>query len=175
MVTDDVVIVGRIGAAYGVRGWVHVNSFTEPPENLLTYSPWLIAKGVEWKPVQPVVVKPHGRGFVAQFAEVNNREQAQALNATDLGIYRDALPNLDGEDEYYWRDLIGLEVVGSDGRSLGTVSYLLETPAHDVLVIRGSVSDVSVGGPEDEEVLIPFTARFIRSVNILAGRLEVDW
>ena len=167
--TDDVVIVGRIGAAYGVRGWVHIDSFTEPPENLLSYAPWLIAQGARWKPFTPVVVKPHGRGFVAQFAEVDNREQAHALRATELAVHRDALPGLD-DDEFYWRDLVGLEVVNADGRHLGVVSYLLETGAHDVLVIHGGK-----GEADDTEVLIPFTAQFIRSVNIVAGRLEVDW
>ncbi len=167
VITEDVVIVGRIGGAYGVRGWVHVNSYTEPPENLLSYSPWLITKGADWKPFKPVVVKPHGRGFVARFAEINNREQAQALSATDLGIYRDALPGLDDDDEFYWRDLIGLKVVNGDGRNLGSVSHLLETGAHDVLVI--------VDGESGAEVLIPFTAQFVRSVDLATGRLEVDW
>ena len=172
VITEDVVIVGRIGGAYGVRGWVHVNSFTEPPENLLNYSPWLIAKGTDWKPFKPIVVKPHGRGFVAQFAEINNREQAQALCATDLGIARDALPGLDDEHEFYWRDLIGLKVVNADGRNLGSVSYLLETGPHDVLVILdGERGD----GESGAEVLIPFTAQFVHSVDIVARRLEVDW
>ena len=165
----DVVIVGRIGGAYGVRGWVHVSSFTEPPENLLNYSPWLIAEGATWEPFTPVVVKPHGQGFVAQFAEVDNREMAQALSARDLGTYRKAFPDLD-DDEFYWRDLVGLRVVNADGSHLGTVSHLLETGAHDVLVIHGGVSSEG-----ETDVLIPFTARFVQSVDLKAGRLEVDW
>ncbi|MCZ6618632.1 MAG: ribosome maturation factor RimM [Gammaproteobacteria bacterium] len=170
MATDDVVIVGRIGGAFGVRGWVHINSFTEPPENILGYSPWLIARGSQWEPLRPVVVKPHGQGFIARFEEVGNREQAQALSAIDLGIYRDTLPALDDDDEYYWRDLVGLDVVNVDGSDLGKVSYLLETGAHDVLVIHGGTS-----ARGNAETLIPFSARFVRSVDIHAGRLEVDW
>ncbi len=169
-ITRDVVIVGRIGAAYGVRGWLHVSSFTEPPENLLSYSPWLINQGAAWKPLEPVVVKTHGRGFVAHFREVDNREQAQALGATDVAIYRDDLPGLDDDDEFYWRDLVGLDVVNVDGSNIGTVSYLLETGAHDVLVIQCLVNEAG-----DTEVLIPFTAQFVQSVDIQAGRLEVDW
>ena len=168
--TEDVVIVGRIGAAYGVRGWVHVSSFTEPPENLLSYSNWLIDQGTAWKPLEPVVVKPHGRGFVAQFLGVDSRELAQALSATDVGIHRDELPGLDDDNEFYWRDLVGLNVVNADGSAIGIVSYLLETGAHDVLVIPSPVDEEG-----DAEVLIPFTAQFVRSVNIQAGRLEVDW
>ncbi len=173
---EDVVIVGRIGGAYGVRGWVHINSFTDPPENLLSYSPWLIAKDDGWQPLEPVIVKPHGQAFVAQFAHIDNRDQAQALNATDLGIHRQILPGLADEDEFYWRDLIGLEVKNTDGQTIGTVSHLFETPAHDVLVVRGTQkTDAGEDNPGIREVLIPFTAQFIMSVDIKATCLIVDW
>ena len=85
-------------------------------------------------------------------------------------MHRDVLPGLDDEDEFYWRDLIGLEVVNVDGCSMGVVSHLLETPAHDVLVIAASPNSDSSG-----EILIPFTAQFVRSVDLSTTRLVVDW
>lgn len=160
----DVVIVGTIGAPYGVRGWVHINSFTQPADNLQRYKPWMACADGRWRVHQPAKVKSHGSGLVASFAGVSDRDAAAALTGTQLGVARDALPEPEA-DEYYWRDLQGLEVFDQTGALLGTVARLMDIGAHVVLVVQGAAG----------ETLIPFVARHVSSVDLAKGRVEVDW
>lgn len=161
----ELVVVGRVGGAYGVGGMVRITSSTVPPENILRYRPWLIGRGDRFVEVEVECVRPHGPGFIARFAGVADREQAQALAGRLLAVPRDALPPLETEREYYWRDLLGLEVVDTAGRSLGHVDHLLETGANDVLVITGG----------EREVLVPFMEQFVLEVDLAGRRIRVDW
>lgn len=157
------VVIGRLGAAYGVGGALRVTSFTEPPENLQRYRPWLLGRGGRFAEVEVAGVRVHGQGFVARIAGVDDREQAQALAGTLIAVPRASLPAL-SEDEYYWRDLIGLRVEDVSGRDYGRVVRLIDTGAHDVLAIGAG-----------EEILIPFTAQFVVEVDLDGGRILVDW
>jgi 16S rRNA processing protein RimM len=108
--------------------------------------------------------RPHGKGVVALLASCADREQAQALAGTEVAVRREQLPAL-AEGEYYWTDLIGLEVVCRDGRSLGRVTGLVETGANDVLVVQG-----------DRERLLPFVpGPVVLAVDLVAGQVRVDW
>ena len=158
------VLVGRIGAAYGIHGWVRVRSFTEPEQNIGRYRPWRLSRGGEVRDVDVVEVKPHGKGLVARLKEVGDRNAAGALTGMDVLVCRDRFdPPADGE--YYWDDLIGLQVSTVDGRALGEVVRLLATGANDVLVVRG-----------DRQRLIPFVpGSAVVSVDLDAGRILVDW
>ncbi|MDH5469430.1 MAG: ribosome maturation factor RimM [Gammaproteobacteria bacterium] len=161
---DDMLVVGRIAAPYGVKGWLRVTAFTELPENLLEYLPWYLHRGGEWREMQPLVGKCHGKGLVVRFADCNDRDAAAALSGTDIAIKRCQLPDTQA-NEYYWRDLIGLQVVTVDNVVLGRVDHLLETGANDVLVVRG-----------DRERLVPFIRDdVIRAVDLAAGEIRVDW
>ena len=161
---DDLLVMGRISAPYGVRGWLRVTAFTETPENLLDYTPWYLDIRGEWRETQPLEGRSHGKGLVIRLPECSDRDAAAALSGTDIAIYRSQLPETDA-NEYYWSDLIGLQVVTMDDRSLGRVDHLLETGANDVLVIRG-----------DRERLVPFIQdEVIHSVDLAAGRIRVDW
>ncbi|MBX3706515.1 MAG: 16S rRNA processing protein RimM [Pseudomonadales bacterium] len=163
--TADPIVVGRIGGAFGVLGWVRVTSFTDPPENLLDYGPWLIEDRGAWRAVSPAAAKPSGTGFVVQLRELASRDQAQALTGRFIAVPRAALPAIDSDTEYYWRDLIGLEVFDRDGRRVGRVDHLLATGAHDVLAIDTDAA----------ELLVPFLARFVPEVDVAGGRLVIDW
>lgn len=161
---DEIVIVGSIGGPYGVKGWVRVNSFTEPPGNLADYGPWLLQNEARWREAHPQSVRAHGSGLVALFPGVDDRNGAAALTGTQLGVRRAMLPDPE-EEEYYWRDLEGLEVVDQRGRRLGWISYLMDTGAHPVVVVEG----------EHGECLIPFVERHVVGVDLANGRLNVDW
>ena len=174
---DDVVIIGHIGGAYGVKGWVHVVSYTDPPENLLEYRPWSLQPSTDqhsdtvqagsWRAIDCAAVKAHGDGFVATFEGVSDRERAQALKGYRIGVDAESLPAID-EDEFYWRDLIGQTVVDQRGEVLGAVERLIETGARDVLVIVG----------QDEarkETLIPFVDQFVTDVDLEKQTIRVDW
>lgn len=163
MQSHDVVIVGRIGRPYGVRGWVRITSYTEPPGNLLAYEPWLIEDRERWRPIRPDTVESHGDGFVAQLAGVTDRSAAAGFAGRRLAVDRATLPRLD-EGEYYWRDLEGLAVWRS-GEMLGSVDHLIDTGAAPVLVVHG----------ESGEILIPFAGEHVVDVSLAEGRIEVNW
>ncbi len=144
---------------------VRITSSTVPPDNIRRYRPWLIGAGDRFVEVEVECVRPHGSGFIARFAGVADRDQAQALAGRLLAVPRDALPPLEVGREYYWRDLIGVEVVDTGGRSLGHVDHLLETGANDVLVVTGG----------EREVLVPFVEQVVLEVDLAARRIRVDW
>lgn len=158
------VVVGKVGRPYGVRGWVHVSSFTEPAENLLAYRPWQLHRGGSWQCMQVDQVRAHKQGFVASFEGIGDRDKAALLAGCEIGVDADVLP-APAPDEYYWKDLIGLAVVDCDGRQMGRVESLLSTPAHDVLEVGG----------DGEAILIPFVAAHVVTVDLEGGRIVVDW
>ncbi len=161
----EIVPVGRIAGAYGVAGEVRVSSSTQPPENLVRYRPWLIRADGAWRDVKVLEVRGHGEGFVARLEGVADRDAAQRLSGSEIGVPRNVFPALESSREYYWQDLIGLAVINDDGTPLGVVESLLETGAHDVLVIaRGA-----------HRTLVPFADPFLVEVDVPGGRIRVAW
>lgn len=167
------VTVGQVGGAYGVQGWVRIVSFTDPPSNLLDYQPWhLRLKGAgrgepRWQPCPAEAIRSHGDGFVARFREVVDRDAALRLSGAEIAIPEASLPAPEA-GEFYWRDLVGLQVVDQNGVELGVVRRLMPTGVHDVMVIEG-------GEEGGDEVLIPFVNAHVGSVRIPDGVIEVQW
>ncbi|MEQ8857800.1 MAG: ribosome maturation factor RimM [Pseudomonadales bacterium] len=161
----DLVVVGRIAGPYGVSGALRISSSTQPPENLLDYRPWMIGRAGTFQEIDLLSIRTHGDGFVATLRGIADREAARRLSGAEIAVPRSALPELDGDREYYWRDLIGLSVSNADGTALGTVESLLETGAHDVLVI--------VAG--ERRTLVPFADPFLLEVDPAGGFIRVDW
>ena len=159
-----VVVVGRFGSPHGVKGWLSVSSYTQPLDNILGYRPWLVEQRGQWREVQLLGTRRNGRRFLVEIDGVADRDAAQLLVGCQIGVPETALPAV-AEDEYYWKDLIGLDVVNEQGLRLGRVQELFETPANDVIVVRDGGS----------EVLIPFVASVVKCVDIASGRLLVDW
>jgi 16S rRNA processing protein RimM len=158
------VTMGRVSGVYGVRGWLRVRSDCEPAEQLLEYSPWQLKTAQGWCSHTLEDGRPHGSGLVAKLATVDDRDAARLLVGADIAVDRSQLPAL-ADDEYYWNDLIGLDVVTQDGTLLGRVTGLMETGANDVLVVSG-----------DRERLVPFIRdRVVLTVDAEARRIEVDW
>jgi 16S rRNA processing protein RimM len=158
------VSVGKISGVFGVKGWVKVFSFTDPRENILTYSPWLLKKGDETKAVNVVDGQLQGKTIVAQLAGVNDRDQAANLIGWDIFISQGQLPKA-AKGEYYWSELIGLAVETIDGVQLGVIDSLLETGANDVIIVQG-----------ERERVIPFLqGQTIINVDLNAGKIIVDW
>ncbi|MCH8503742.1 MAG: ribosome maturation factor RimM [Ectothiorhodospiraceae bacterium] len=156
--------MGRIGAPHGVKGWVRIQSFTDPRENILTYPRWLLSGPEGWAEVELASGRKQGKSVVARLKDMESREQAEALQGREIALERDALPPL-SEGEYYWADLEGLRVCTVDGVELGHVDHLIQTGANDVLVVRG-----------DRERLIPMVVgEFVTRVDLASGLLEVDW
>lgn len=165
---DDVprrlIVLGRVGRAQGVRGWVRLHSYTEPREALLRYADCYLNRGGEWQAARLAEGTVHGNTLLGRFDGVGDRDAAQGAVGADIGVPRGDLPD-PGEGRYYWADLEGLAVRHKDGRRLGTVAYLVATGAHDVLAVRG-----------EREILIPFVMdKVILDVDLEGGEIRVDW
>lgn len=155
--------MGRIAAPFGVRGWVKIQPFTEEIDGLLDFPVWHLGRGADWREVKVIEADVHSKSVVARLQGCNDRDAAAALKGLEVAVPREALPETE-EDEYYWADLLGLEVVNTQGENLGKVADLLETGANDVLVVEG-----------ERERLIPFIAQVILEVDLKARRISVDW
>ena len=139
-------------------------SFTDIRENILNYSPWLLKKDSETRLVAVIDGKLQGKAVVAQLDGVNDRDQAASLMGWDIFISPDQLPKV-AKGEYYWSDLIGLNVETDLGIQLGAVDSLLETGANDVLIVKG-----------ERERAIPFLqGKTIINIDLDAGKIVVDW
>ena len=161
---DDVLVVGRIASPFGVRGWLRINAFTAVAESLLEYSPWYLKVKGQWQAVEPLAGRHHGKGLVVQFKDCHDRDAAAALTGTDIGIYRSQLPPVEA-DEYYWSDLMGMQVITKDDQVLGVVDHLLETGANDVIVVKG-----------EQEHLVPYIkGQVVKSVDLEARIIRVEW
>lgn len=161
---EEPVILGRISGLFGVKGWVKVFSHTEPREAVLNYAEWLVGRGGDWEAVELAEGKRHGKSIIARLEGINDRERAAELMGCDIAVPRESLPKPDA-GQYYFRDLEGLKVVNRDGTELGTVAYMIQTGANDVLVTAG-----------EKERLIPFIAEdVILDVDLENGVISVDW
>jgi len=160
---DELICVGHILGAQGIKGWVRVFSDTSPRENIVNYSPWFIQQGDEFKTVR-VQGRLQGKNVVARFDGCEDRNQAEELKGCRIFIEPAQLPRLEAGD-YYWSDLIGLAVESLQGEPLGVVASMLETGADDVMVLSG-----------ERERLIPFAIDdIVREVDMEKRRLVVDW
>jgi 16S rRNA processing protein RimM len=157
------VVMGRVAGAFGIKGWIKVQPYTEATDGLLDYPVWWLARDGEWEEGKVVEGAIHGRALIAKLEGCDDRDAAARLRGRDVAIPRSALP-AKAEGEFYWNELIGLNVVSRDGVALGRVTGLLETGANPVLVVGG-----------DRERLIPFVGAVVVSVDAAGGQLTVDW
>jgi len=171
----DAIEVGRIADAWGVKGWFKVLPHSASPEALFSSKRWYLLpseKGA--KTFSGAVLlrvreaKEHSDTIVASAQEVDDRSAAEALKGARIFVARSSFPTASA-DEYYWVDLIGLEVVNREGLVLGRVKELLSTGPQTVLVIEY---------PQDGkpmERMIPFVAAYVDDVDLPARRITVDW
>ena len=166
---DRPVVLGHVSGLFGVKGWVKVYSYTRPAVNLFEYDTWLIGRQDDtWRPFRVLDAREQGKTLVAQLASdgapLPDRDAAAELIDLQIAVERDQLPEPE-DGEYYWFDLVGLDVVTLDGAPLGRVKAMMETGANDVLVLKG-----------DRERLVPFVVgEIIDEVDLEAGRIVADW
>jgi 16S rRNA processing protein RimM len=164
LLPQQLISVGKISGVFGVKGWVKVFSYTDPRDNILVYSPWLLKKGHEEKSILVLDGQLQGKTIVAQLEGINDRDKAASLMGWEVFIKSEQLP-APSEDEYYWSDLIGLDVENVQGVQFGKIENLLETGANDVVFVKG-----------DRERAIPFLLdQTIISIDLVAGKMVVDW
>lgn len=157
------VVMGRVAAPHGVHGWIRVRPFTQKPDGLADYPEWWVGGPGEWNRWSVEGTELHGRGLVAKLQGCEDRNTAEQLATLEVAVPRQALPE-NGVGEYYWTDLIGLQVENGRGDALGKIEALIETGANDVLVVRG-----------ERQQLIPFVEQVVVRVDLEYGRIVVDW
>lgn len=160
---SDLICVGAIAGAFGVRGEIRIKSFCANPEDIQSYSPLTTEDGSQSFSIS--LSRPISNGFAAHLDGIVTKEQADALRGTRLFARRDQLPSLP-DDEYYHTDLVGLEVHDTGGKLLGHVKSVQNHGAADLLEIHGA-------GLKDT-VLLPFTLVVIPTVDLTAGRIIAD-
>lgn len=159
------VIMGRVAAAHGIRGWIKIQPYTEYLDSLTDYASWWI--GPEQGPWREVAVQQcevHNKTLAALLPDCPDRNAAEKLKGLLIAVPRSSLPQ-QPDDEYYWSDLIGMTVANEAGAVLGTVANLLETGANQVLSVKG----------DSGEILIPFVASAIKQVDVKNKTIRVDW
>ncbi|MEO6626311.1 MAG: ribosome maturation factor RimM [Burkholderiaceae bacterium] len=174
-IPPDAVEVGRIAEAWGIKGWFKVHAHSSAPEALFSSKRWFIlpsGDGIAHESrgtlLRITEVKEHSGAVVAGSTDIADRDAAMALRGARIFIARSSFPTA-GEDEYYWVDLIGLEVVNRAGCGLGVVIDLLTTSAQTVLILQYTVD----GKPFER--MIPFVKIYVDSVDLAARRITVDW
>ena len=159
---NELVLVGKISGIFGTRGWVKLFSYTRPRSNLLGYPKLLL--GPDHTEHKISDSKEHGNRLIALFTGIETREQAANLVNLEIFVARQWLGQAN-EGEYYWADLIGLEVLNRDGISLGRVARMYETGANDVMELDSKPPR-----------LIPFVMdTYVEQVDLEGGKIYVDW
>lgn len=167
---SDVTIIGKVTTAFGIKGWVKVYSFTDPMKGILNYKNWLLKVKGQWQPYKVKEGKPQGKGIVAKFEGINDRDLALALSQVEIAVRTSDLPQL-AQDEFYWSQLVGLNVVNKNDELLGKIDQLFNSGApHDVLSVKGCE-----GSLDQQERLIPYVDAVVEKVDLDAGEIRVDW
>jgi 16S rRNA processing protein RimM len=168
---DDLVLVGYVSGAYGIRGWVRITPYSGDADALLHAKTWWLDKP-DVRDVEMLQAKFHSGDVVARLMGVEDRAQAEALKGAQVQISRRHFPALD-EGEFYWVDLIGSTVENLNGELLGTVSSLMDNGAHPILRVDMPAADAKDEKPQ--ELLIPFVEHFVKEVDQANKKLKVDW
>lgn len=180
---DTHVVMGRIGAPHGVKGWVKLISFADVSDDLLTYKHFYIrqdgtqtaaggSSGTRQENLQKIEIddaRPQGQGFIGHIKGCDVREETRFFTGKDLLLPKTELPAL--EEGYYWHQLEGLRVTNLAGEYLGIIDHMLGTGANDVMVVRGNDDSI-----DREERLIPWVEdQVVQAVDLAAGVVRVDW
>jgi 16S rRNA processing protein RimM len=160
---EDIVVMARVGAPFGIKGWLKLQVFTQSPDSLDAFASWLLNSPSGWEEFELEEFTVNVKGVFAKLKGCDDRTAAEKLVKREIGVLRDSLEKT-ADGEVFWFDLIGCDVVNT-GNKLGRVETLMETGANDVLVVKmGS-----------EEMLIPFIDEVIVNVDRVAKRITVNW
>jgi 16S rRNA processing protein RimM len=172
---EDLVPVGRILDAWGIKGGLRVQAYSADADALFNAKHWYL-KSTGPKPGQVLLavrsVREQGEGIVAMAEGVDDRNAAEALRGHEIHVARSEFPRTP-DGEYYWVDLIGLDVVNRESQPLGRVIGLIDTGPHCVLRILPA--GIVEPAKPDQERLIPFVEAFVDDVDLAAKLIKVDW
>lgn len=164
------IVLGRIAAPFGVRGWVRLQAFGDDPQAWGRMPQWWLAADEQtpdaaWQARPLAECRLHAKGLIVRFDGIEDRAAAEKLAGLYAGAPREALPET-ATNEYYWADLVGLDVVNLEGARLGRVAGLLRSGAHEVLELRDETG---------RQRLLPFVAAVVKGVDLAARQIRADW
>jgi 16S rRNA processing protein RimM len=170
---DAMLVVGKITGCYGIKGWVKIHPYTDPQENFLGFGQWMLKSRSGLEPIEFDAGRRQGRGLVAHIAGVDDRTLAESYKGLEVAVPAASLPQLE-QGDYYWSQLQGLRVWCQDGEDkvlLGSVDYLIETGANDVLVVKACEGSI-----DQRERLIPYLpGDVVTRVDLDEAVIEVQW
>jgi 16S rRNA processing protein RimM len=170
---DDLIQVGHITGAYGLRGGIRVSPYSLDADALLSVKTWWLDKP-SLRPVQVRNAKSHSGDVTATLVDVTDREMAEALKGATVQVSRADFPELP-EDEYYWTDLIGLDTVNLQGESLGKVTDMMHNGAQSILRITPEADPNAAPDAKAPERLVPFVDQYVKTVDLQARLITLDW
>jgi len=161
---DGRILIGKVSGCFGIKGWLKIFSYCDPRENITTYKSWIVGN----RQFDSVESKKNGKLIVAKLKGIDDKETAQILLGQSVEIEKRQLSQLNS-DQYYWHDLVGLEVTNTAGIRFGKIKSMLQTGAHDVIIIKG-----------DRERLIPYitdvsTSTTVIKIDLKEQTMLVDW
>ena len=166
MEDDKKIYLGKITGVHGIKGWLKIQSFSSPPENILNYPSWIITNKGEEDFYSIEQGRKQNNKIVVKLENIDDRNTAESLINSKIQILRSDLPKLSNEN-YYWSDLVGLSVLNSEEKVIGKIESLIETGANDVMVI------ITL---KDERILIPFVMHeIIKEVSVELNYIKIDW
>jgi 16S rRNA processing protein RimM len=171
-IPDDLVQVGHITGAYGLRGGIRVTPYSTDADALLSVKTWWLDKPA-LRPVQVRSAKYHSGDVTATLVDVTDRNVAEALKGAAVQVSRAEFPALP-EDEYYWSDLIGLDAVNLQGEALGKVADMMSNGPQSILRIVAPL-DPNAPDAKAQERLVPFVDQFVKTVDLKARLITLDW
>ncbi len=161
--------IGQLKKPYGIKGWLWVFSDTDDREAIFDMQPWWMKTATGMRPLTVKAWRQQGAGIVAQFEQVPDRNVAETMNGVAIWVKKDALPEPD-EDEFYWSDLVGLQVINEQDEYLGDIAEMFETGAHDIMRVASTSDSL-----DDEERLIPWHEQTVVRVDMTHKTVYVAW
>jgi|WetSurMetagenome_2_1015567.scaffolds.fasta_scaffold137988_2 16S rRNA processing protein RimM len=166
------VVLGRITAPYGVKGWLRLHPFGDDPASWRAMKRWWLGSDENdfsgWRAYPLQTMRLQGKEWVVKLTGVDDRNAAEQMVGSFVGAPRGDLPATD-EDEFYWADLIGLAVLNEKQEALGHVTEMIESGAHAVMVVQDGE------GKAAQKRLLPFVGQVVKDVDIPAGIMRVEW
>ncbi|WP_179119142.1 ribosome maturation factor RimM [Massilia sp. KIM] len=170
-IPDDLIQVGYVSGAYGLAGGIRITPHSDDADALLNVKTWWLDKpGLRAVAVRNA--KYHSGDVVATLVGLRDRDEAEALKGATVQVSRKDFPALD-EDEYYWTDLIGMDVVNLQGEALGKVSDMMHNGAQSIL--RITPADAGKTQDKPTERLVPFVDQYVMTVDLEGKLITLDW
>ncbi len=174
MAPDDLIELGAVRGAYGLKGWVRITPFAVEGTVLEAVRHWWLVDGTEPRRLTLQEVKRHAESILAKWAGCESKEAADALKGATIAVARSDFPALD-QDEHYLSDMVGYRVINRQGLELGTICGIRSADVESRSTAAAQWLEVSDGDPREAALLIPLVDRYVEAIEPEGRLIRVDW